>query len=208
LPSVIQSYQKQVTVNKLKKVYSTLSQVVARSYAENGSPLENLAGEVVTADQTKEIFETYFLPYFKSPIVAKKTLYSTTEPYYYLKGSITDSSYYTDYRYGRILFSTADGFIITIWIMNWNKDENGQKVAVYTSNARAIVDINGTKGPNTYGKDVFEFYADFDKNKVLPSGNNYTTAQINHYCSKNSTGGSCAAKIIKDGWKIADDYPW
>jgi prepilin-type N-terminal cleavage/methylation domain-containing protein len=210
LPSVIQSYQKQVTVNKLKKAYSTLSQVVARSYAENGSPLENLAGEVVTADKTKEIFETYWLPYFKSPIVAKKTLYSnsTMTPYYYLKGSITSSSYYTDYKYGRILFSTADGFIITIFIMDWNKDENGQNVAVYTSDARIVVDINGTKGPNTFGKDVFEFYSYFDKNNVLPTGSSYSTAQINHYCNKNSSGESCAAKIMKDGWKIADDYPW
>jgi hypothetical protein len=90
----------------------------------------------------------------------------------------------------------------------WNKDENGEYAGVYNSSAQVIVDINGSKGPNTYGKDVFEFYADFDKNKVLPLGSNYTTAQINHYCSKNSIGDSCATKIIKDGWKIADDYPW
>jgi prepilin-type N-terminal cleavage/methylation domain-containing protein len=204
LPSVIQSYQKQVTVNKLKKVYSTLSQVVARSYAENGSPFENLSGEVVKADKTKEIFETYFLPYFKSPIVAQtgKSLYSTTQPYYLLSGSKIDAFYYTDYGCGRVIFSTADGFIIYINIMSWKKDENGQQVALYTSNATVTVDINGLKGPNIFGKDVFVFVADFEKNKVYPYATDRTT------CNKNSSGGSCAAKIMKDGWKIADDYPW
>jgi prepilin-type N-terminal cleavage/methylation domain-containing protein len=210
LPSVIQSHQKQVTVNKLKKVYSTLSQVVARSYAENGSPFENLSGEVVTFNKTKEIFETYWLPYFKSPIVAEnwKPFYSTIEPYYLLKGEKTTARYYTDYQYGRILFSTADGFIIYIHIMEWNKDENGEKFALYISNARVTVDINGLKGPNTFGKDVFIFVTDFEKNKVYPYGMDWTAEIIDRNCNKNSTGELCAAKIVKDGWKIADDYPW
>ncbi len=27
-------------------------------------------------------------------------------------------------------------------------------------------------------------------------------------CSKNGTGTYCAALIMLDGWKMADDYPW
>jgi prepilin-type N-terminal cleavage/methylation domain-containing protein len=208
LPSVIQSYQKQVTVNKLKKVYSTLSQVVARSYAENGSPFENLSGEVVTADKTKEIFETYWLPYFKSPIVAEngKTFYSTAMPYYWLGENIRKVDFWTDYSFGMVMLSTTDGFIINISVMEWGKDENGKTSALYASNAIVNVDINGLKGPNTYGKDVFMFIADFSKNKVEPYGIKYPISTINTGCNYN--GSFCTAKIMKDGWKIADDYPW
>jgi prepilin-type N-terminal cleavage/methylation domain-containing protein len=210
LPTLIQNHQKQVTVNKLKKAYSTLSQVVARSYAENGSPFENLSGEVVTADKTKEIFETYFLPYFKSPIVAEngKSLYARKDIYLGLNGNRIDAAYFTDYQHGRILFSTTDRVIMTFWIMKWSKDENEQQVALYISNARVTVDINGLKGPNTFGKDVFIFVTDFEKNKVYPYGMDWTAEIIDRNCNKNSTGELCAAKIVKDGWKIADDYPW
>jgi prepilin-type N-terminal cleavage/methylation domain-containing protein len=210
LPSVIQNHQKQVTVNKLKKVYSTLSQVVARSYAENGSPFENLAGEAVTGEKTKEFFETYWLPYFKSPTVAQnnKSLYSTIDPYYCLNGNPVGVGYYTYYPQGRISYATSDGTIYTANMMTWVEDENGQKHAFYNSKVIVVVDINGIKGPNILGKDVFKFFADFGKNKVYPSGMGSTTASINSNCNKNSTGELCAAKIMHDSWKIANDYPW
>jgi prepilin-type N-terminal cleavage/methylation domain-containing protein len=212
LPSVIQSHQKQVTVNKLKKVYSVLSQVVTRAYAENDSSLGNLAGTAVSADKTKEFFNTYWLPYFKSPNIAKdgKSLYSDLAPYYSLNGNRSNTkAYYTSYGGARILYSTADGFIMYVEIMDWSRDENGNQIAIYYPTADVIVDINGLKGPNTWGRDVFKFKVNFEKNKVIPTGMDYTTETINSNCSKNSSGGSyCAAKIVKDGWKIADDYPW
>jgi hypothetical protein len=140
--------------------------------------------------------------------VAKNKFYSTTSPYYYLRGDLIPAAYKTDFNNGRILFSTADGTIISINIMTWDKDENGQTIALYYSKAAILVDINGLKGPNTYGKDVFTFSADYKDNKVYPSCIDEPMTSINNNCSKKSYGNCCIAKIIKDGWKIADDYPW
>ncbi len=72
--------------------------------------------------------------------------------------------------------------------------------------ASVIVDINGIKPPNTYGKDVFKFDINFEKGVVKPICSNDETDDINQNC-KNS-GSCCAAKIIRDGWEISDDYPW
>jgi prepilin-type N-terminal cleavage/methylation domain-containing protein len=207
LPSVIKSYQKQVTVNKLKKIYSTLSQIVTRSYAENGSPFESLSGKTVTVEETKEFFKTYWLPYFNSPNVAEdgKSLYPTTTPYYYLGGDLQPASYDTRYSWGRILFSTADGIIMQASIMEWKNSDAGY-YPVFNSVVLVTVDINGLKGPNTLGKDVFSFYVDFKNNKVVGSGNKYSYTGINNDCK--TFGNFCIDKIIKDGWKIKDDYPW
>ena len=63
LPTVIQNYQKQVTVNKLKKAYSVLGQVAQKSIADNGS-IDLASGEKVDAATVEKFFNTYWLPYF------------------------------------------------------------------------------------------------------------------------------------------------
>jgi hypothetical protein len=81
------------------------------------------------------------------------------------------------------------------------------------------VDINGAKNPNRLGRDGFSFYIDTNKNQVLPvgfglslkkiqSGDNYSHACISDSNWQYYRGGSCAALIMYNNWKIPDDYPW
>ncbi len=211
MPTLIQNHQKQVTVNRLKKAYSTLSQMVIRTYADNGSVSDFLnSGDVVDANKTKEFFETYWLPYFNAPIVANTQFYSKDNPLSYFNGEPVSLKVSTDYPWGRILFSTQDGTIYLVSVMTWERDGSDGDLgdALYSSASQVFVDINGTKGPNTLGKDVFWFIVNFNGNIVRPYGYNRTTATINSSCSKKSDGNYCAAKIINDGWQIKDDYPW
>ena len=63
----------------------------------------------------------------------------------------------------------------------------------------------GGKKPNRLGNDVFLF--NFKKTEIVP----YCIAPnyINSGCSKSYGSGSCcAARIMRDGWKISDNYPW
>ena len=63
LSTVIQNYQKQVTVTKLKKAYSILGQIAQKSLADN-DVVNFTEGTVATQKLVKEFFDTYWLPYF------------------------------------------------------------------------------------------------------------------------------------------------
>ena len=75
-----------------------------------------------------------------------------------------------------------------------------------SSNNFIYFDINGNKKPNKLGRDTFILIR--DKSGIRPYGYNMDNAVIDTDCSKNGAGFYCAAKIMKDGWTIKDDYPW
>ena len=64
LPTVIQNYQKQATVTKLKKAYSMLGQVAQKSIADNGA-IDFVEGDLLDEGAVKKFFNTYWLSYFK-----------------------------------------------------------------------------------------------------------------------------------------------
>jgi hypothetical protein len=69
------------------------------------------------------------------------------------------------------------------------------------------VDVNGRKNPNVIGKDVFVFV--FTKERgLLPAGHDMTDKQVTTNCSKSGTGAFCIERIIRNGWKIDNSYPW
>ncbi len=208
LPTVIQNYQKQVTVNKLKKAYSVLGQVAQRAIADNGA-ISVTNGEPLNSNTCKSIFYTYWLPYFKGAEVYPEgkgsNLNNNTSYYNHLNGSYWDTTIITQYPSGRIFFTTADGTSFYISIMKWvfKYDENDKLIsqtAVYSSSQTVYVDINGLKQPNTFGKDVFCFIVSLDNGTVKPCGYNVNYSEIGN------NDIYYAAKIIKDGWKIT--YPW
>ena len=208
LPTVIQNYQKQVTVNKLKKAYSVLGQVAQRAIADNGA-ISVTNGEPLNSNTCKSIFHTYWLPYFKGaevyPEGKKPNLNDNTAFYRHLRSGYWDTNIYTQYAAGRIFFTTPDDMSFYIDIMKWvsKYDNDGKLISqtgVYNSFQTVYVDINGLKQPNTIGKDVFIFTIDFEKGIAKPWGYNSSDSAIN------STDVYYAAKIIKDGWKIT--YPW
>ncbi len=211
MPTVIAKHQKQVTVNKLKKAYSVLSQMVIRTYADNG-PVSNFlsSGESLSANQTEQFFKTYWLPYFNAPMVANPSFYPKPKAFTQLNGDEYDYGIYTRYGEGRILFSTQDGTIYYVNVLAWIFDEDGHNTGVATYNmlSHVLVDINGVKPPNTLGKDVFAFTIDFNNNVVKPYCIANTISNINANCQKSGNGVCCSAKIIKDDWQIASDYPW
>lgn len=209
MPSLIQHHQKQVTLNKLKKTYSTISQIVI-SANNNTVPANEFltAGTDVNADTTKEFFNTYWLPYFKGANVLTTSPYKEEMPYFRNDGNRFANQIMTAYSYGRILFTAADGVIYYINIMYWNdsNEETGEVLdPKYGTTQAVIFDINGTQGPNKLGRDIFRVEINYTKNSVVPYGIS-DIGRINSNCK--AEGNYCFAKIVRDGWKIADDYPW
>ena len=207
LPSVITKYQKKQTLTQVKKAYSTLGQIAQRAVADNG-PILSTASERFTAEEYREIFNTYWLPYLKDIDIFPEgeCIKLNNNKCKYLQADKSGEIGYevlTNVDNGQIFFSTTDGMTYFIKI--------NDELPGYTRNI-VIVDINGIKSPNRLGRDVFEFEVDFYKGIAGPFAATppdwFTLPQmaINAFCRQ--TGFSCVEKIMRDGWKISDDYPW
>ena len=192
LPTVIQNYQKQETVTRLKSTYSILNQVYKISIAENGEP-ENWipVGEI----SVEEYFNKYFKPYIKILKMCetyKDCGYKTQTPWIMLEGSQSQTSIG---KYDNWVTCVLPNGTVILYMSFINEN--------HAETTHTIVDLNGAKGPNRFGRDVFRF--DRIKNiGFVPSG--YNSANID--CTKTTSGAGCAAKIMKDNWQISDDYPW
>ena len=202
IPTIIQSYQKQVTVIKLKKAYSALGQIAQKSLADND--VVNFTEETVaTQKSVKEFFDTYWLPYFNGANVDTSPSgpwQGSNIAYKYKNGRTYNVAIYTNYSAGRIFFSTPDGVTYFILLTKWGE----HWTPMFNPKQEVVVDINGIKPPNVFGKDLFRFWIDFKDGIVRADLYSNTTAEINSNC--NSSGTACAAKIMQDGWKIT--YPW
>ena len=192
LPTVIQNYQKQETVTRLKSTYSVLNQVYKISIAENGEP-ENWVpvGEI----SVEEYFNKYFKPYIKILKMCetyKDCGYKTQTPWIMLEGSQSQTSIG---KYDNWVTCVLPNGTVILYMSFINEN--------HAETTHTIVDLNGAKGPNRFGRDVFRF--DRIKNiGFVPSGYNSTNID----CTKTTSGAGCAAKIMKDNWQISDDYPW
>lgn len=59
-----------------------------------------------------------------------------------------------------------------------------------------IFDINGDKGPNTFGKDIFALL--YTDKGIIPSYRDATGSQINSDCSSSGTGYYCIMKYLQN----------
>jgi prepilin-type N-terminal cleavage/methylation domain-containing protein len=200
IPTVVQNYRKTQTVTQLKKTYSALANTTNLAIANEG-PVQDW--EVVQSEEgSKNFFNKYLVPYLK---VAKNCENETTGVcqfrYRYLNETTTRTM---GASRPRIILS--DGTLVSGTTFNY--EDTGWKGAIIQ------IDINGQKTPNTFGKDIFEFYYNIQNGvgKLIPSAglssrNNVLSSET-YGCNKNASGSFCAALIMFDGWQIKDDYPW
>lgn len=197
IPSVINKHQKKVTATKLQKSVSILNQAYRLSVAEAG---EHDNSYEIGSD---EYFNTYWKPYLKSVKICprnsnghKQCGYSKHQPFLWANNTASDREF-TRNEDDRTTFYTPDGFLYTIYTAldgNIRKD-NG-----------ILVDINGSQGPNRFGRDVFLLTR--TKEMIVPDGYDKTDTEINTNCSKSGQGGYCAEKIRRNSWQIPANYPW
>ena len=202
LPTIITKYQKKQTVTQLKKVYTVLSQQILRAQLDNGDYDTWPTGANIVV---KDYFNMYYKPYFNGVNICMRAVDCGYKTDYCPWVSLTGSSLYWNLRSdtSRIMFQLNDG--TTIFLPRNTTDAQGNPSFVNFM----FVDINGAKNPNVVGKDVFVFTVDKTKG-LVPYCYNRTQSSINASCRKGYSGSvnCCAAKIMADGWKIKDDYPW
>lgn len=205
IPTLQKEFQKKVTITQVQKVYTTLSQAIRQSEADNG-PNSNWDWGVDTVNgSVRQSFDTYWGPYLK--IMKYCDTYSdcgydSSSPW--LKPNSGSYGMVLVYAPMRTTVMLADGTLLLV------KAYQGAAVAgdPNVPSHYIYVDINGSKKPNMFGKDVFEFVLDPQKG-FMPYGYDQNDAMMAFSCNSTTGFGEyCAAKILRDGWQIKDDYPW
>ncbi|MCM1338278.1 MAG: type II secretion system GspH family protein, partial [Muribaculaceae bacterium] len=202
IPNLIAAHQKKVTVTKLQKAISVLNQAYRLAYDDVGevSPDEALALG------PEPYFSQYWAPYLKTAHICKTYVdcgYKKDRPFTSMD-NISSNTILVKSQV-RVCFYTSDGFMYIILLLT-----GGNTTAISTE-PRILVDINGGKGPNIYGKDVFFLVRTIDDSKggaIVPYGYNLTNDEIDSNCSKSATGDFCSEKIRRAGWQIDKSYPW
>ena len=217
LPVLINNYQKNVTVTRLKKFYTTFSQAHLRAEEANG-PFESwtLTDDSSTRDDKEAVFEKYYKPY-----INVSRCDSSCAPDFFKALNLTDS---------RLVYQLSDGSLFMFEPSQFTNAANPNiEQWIYI-----IVDINGNTNPNISGRDIFHldiypkyglvmlgrFGEETDTLRLKPSTRNelingvgINSGNSTAYCKDNCGDNtyckhSCGALIQMDGWQIKDDYPW
>ena len=218
MPALIQNYKKHVVVNQLKKAYSEISQAIKLAEIDYGS-METWDLSDFSSMRERNVYfgKNYLLPHIKTTKfceAASKECWA--EKTYNLNGSIAYNLAEPNIYHSA--FTTASGYSVYMWI-------HGNGTGMWY-----VVDINGLKEPNRFGRDIFALTANWGKTTlkkgIYPAGIDIApsvtreniingdlpdSANGSYRCKKTNgiyAGVYCGALIMLDGWKISDDYPW
>lgn len=207
MPVLTEKVSNIILVNKLKKMYSVMSQAMLFTIASDGdySSLNVSNGSLTSIENWYKKTLKQQLKITKECIDAAgcwakgiKTLGGTI-PYWNRDGVGIGEDI--------IVFKTADGYNVNIDAYDYSSGgrfgvkfkENGSDFLV------VFVDVNGDDNPNIVGKDIFMFIFSPDIGFV-PAGRNETDDAVNKNCSKSDTtdnaGYYCFEKIVRNNWKI------
>lgn len=224
ITTLVQNYKKQVLVNQLKKAMSEISQGLKLMMAEDDvTSLTQINGAMSYCGGFNK-FET---DYHCTPL-GKRFLNT-------FKGSryITNVQDIPDYKWkylngekyevqGIVSAHILSDNVMLLWGEDWlgevQMTEGGHPLSREDIKYVMLmtIDVNGFKGPNQWGRDLYYFCVTPEGN-LIPEGseefrnrrngrlwNEARLGSCNPEKNKNSNGRGCSARIIDKGWKM--DY--
>lgn len=182
LPAVVGKYKEQVTVNKVKKIYSTMSNAILSSINDNGYPYEWNVSDKYTQQSANE-FAGYIIPYLKiiKNCGVNSGCIGYRENVKKLNGVQHSANYDINKNYYKIILS--DGSIV------WFRGPENKYCIDDEICGLIMFDINGNNSPNTFGKDIFELI-------VSKRG---ISKHIENDCYMDKAGWSCSDFILSNG---------
>lgn len=199
MPAIIAKNNKTVVESKLKKMYSTFSQSLLFAAGELGG-LDSVEFRDGNDALTEEMFYNYLKKYMK---ITKKCT-NQTGCWVQVK-NLRGSSEGSERGIGSniITFTTVDG--ISVCMDGKNSSDMTANYGIKTDKDALLfyIDVNGFKNPNVIGKDVFLF--GFTDKGLMPAGKDKTDEEISASCSKGGNGYFCAAKAMRNGWRLGDE---
>ncbi len=211
MPLIVQKVDEIVMVNRLKKIYSVLSQAMLYSVAKNGD-ISSLSVKNNSLSSINNWYTNALKPQLKITKECVDTEGCWAKGVKILNGGNPE--------YGRdgvgigediIVFQTSDGYSVNIDAYDYSADGRfGVKFKQNGSDFLAVfVDINGYNNPNIVGKDIFMFIFSPDVGFV-PAGKHESDDVVNNNCSKKSTsnlaGYYCFEKLIRNNWHVDKNF--
>ena len=224
LPSLIANHRKQVTLTKVKHTYNILNNTLERAKADYGTDVNSWEIPTEGDNRSKSMFfvEKYMLPYLKVVHYCKDKKSEFCGIHYtYLDGSTGDYLGPGVSNVYGTAFILNNGVFVYVIVARVNEGE-----AETVSRIRIFFDIDGVKGFNKLGYDIFAIELggaegpskgnNANRNKFLPylydvtKSCDYYVSDVNHACNPSVTysGSMCLAYIMCNGWDFGDKYPW
>ena len=185
IPSLMYRHKQITTVNKVKNFYSKMNNLMVH-VIQNNTELKYLEHTDWNTNGKKSSEElwSYFKPYLSVAKDCGTTANSDciSSGVYKLNGQ-----YHNNYNNANFYkMKLKDGG--SMWVLGGSGKDACSGTDAGTTNVCGLIfyDVNGTKGPNTWGRDVFYFAV--KSNEIVPAQNND--------CNKNSNGLGCANYIL------------
>lgn len=198
IPNIINAQNDKEILARLKKSYSILSQTLMSAQAFNGS-YTGWGLQDNSNASSKHTYDNYIAPYVKT---MKRCINEagcwTNEITKSLDGRTTAAGAFdTGMGQNNVTFILTDGSIVSMDIYG----NDVESVFGVTENLSYptltfAVDINGDKGPNQLGRDVFMFV--LTKNGLVPAGIDNSSANCYAGSTDGYAGYDCAAKALKN----------
>ena len=175
IPSLIVKYQDKVLINQTKKAYSVFQNGLALASQDNGTPGDNSL--TFPKDQTSDTVIKNFSKYFNGAQVCINRNQNGCSQYYY--ETLPDTPKYNNS--GEVMSSVASSPVLILSdgaIFEISSNRTGCENTRYTGVnydyysaicANIVMDVNGVKGPNQYGRDVYHFWV-YKNNININSG--------------------------------------
>ena len=192
IPNLMQSWRRHERITQVKEAYAILSNAIKMSVLENGSTNNwDYTGQNYKYSYTEYVFKTYLIPYLKTQKVSQDT-----RNIFYSYKNITGGV--TNLYLGAIL---NNGMMVSY------EHDTPNDFMIF------VFDVNGKKGPNMLGNDVFKFGVRISTGEVTgwvsrpyPSYNG-PLSQVMQYCCSSTNCTCCAKALILKNWQFPDDYP-
>lgn len=150
LPALKQKQQEKVSVNQLKKVYSSLAQSITLAQSDYGSPETWEWGDTDNKEETYNVLKKYFAPYLKVTRLCRKGENCIPDVMY----KRLNGTNHANYRNTNPAMILNDGTLIFIWAGVYADGTLNEESQVL---CYLFVDLNGSHLPNQFGRDLFVF---------------------------------------------------
>ena len=197
IPNLMRKWEDQHTVSAVKEAYSILNNAIKMAVLQNG-PVEEWDWPDKTTNNIANKNANYIVDMLKPYLKFSKICYSASgcmgnvSTYKDLNGSdIGWGGWTEDNTFGKAILS--NGMAIAFADIGYGDS------TTKTSWHKIKIDINGKKGPNRYGYDVFYFSYNGNSNKLIGGRSD----RGKDYCSINGKsipqGVACGYWVIKHG---------
>ena len=207
VPVIMANHKKTETSARLKKFYANMSNAVKLAETEWGTDTTGFKYGNCNYSGNKQFFENYLSKYLN---------YVRTDE---LKSGNT---YYDSLSDG--LYSGFEGLNPQLFVVYLG---DGSLFFNDECPESLVYDVNGEKGPNRYGRDIFYFFflaVNENPKLTIPHFNtdnfmflvnsdgsiypSYTREEKKENCKNKTQISSCTSLIEMDGWEFKEDYPY